>query len=162
VKLDKLSKSLEKERHLSQLLLDQILPEKVVNDLREGRNVKTESYSDVTVFFSDIVGFTKIASDLSPEDVIDMLNQLYSVMDHLCTKFGLYKVETIGDAYMAVSGLPVPDENHALNIANFSIAVLSATKNIKIDGKSVVLRIGIHTGPVMTGMYIYIINSYLI
>jgi class 3 adenylate cyclase len=85
---------------------------------------------------------------------IDMLNQLYTIMDHLASKFNLYKVETIGDAYMCCSGLPTPDENHAQNIANFALAVSECVQLVEspADGTPLQLRIGIHTGHCMGGV----------
>ncbi len=83
-----------------------------------------------------------------------MLNKLYTVMDHLASLFNLYKVETIGDAYMCCSGMPTPDENHAQNIANFALAVSDCVHLVKspADGKPLQLRIGIHTGHCMGGV----------
>lgn len=80
-----------------------------------------------------------------------MLNQLYTIMDHLASRFNLYKVETIGDAYMCCSGLPTPDENHAQNIANFALAVSECVRLVEspADGSPLQLRIGIHTGHCM-------------
>ena len=98
-----------------------MLPKQVANNLRRGNTVEPKLYENVTLFFSDIEGFTNICGQVSPWEVVDMLNQLYGIMDYLCEHFGLYKVETIGDAYMCCSGLPEPDECHAENVANFAL-----------------------------------------
>jgi class 3 adenylate cyclase len=153
--LDKLSKRLDNEKNLSNTLLSKMLPKQVVEDLRAGKTVEPKLYENVTLFFSDIEGFTTICEKVDPWDVIDMLNQLYGVMDHLATHFNLYKVETIGDAYMCCSGLPVPDEYHAENIANFALAVVECVKHIKSPVDHVTplrLRIGIHSGSCTAGV----------
>lgn len=153
-KLDRLSKRLENEKNLSNTLLNSMLPDTVAESLRAGKTVEPQLYEDVTLFFSDVVGFTKICDAVEPWDVIDMLNQLYTIMDHLASRFNLYKVETIGDAYMCCSGLPTPDENHAQNIANFALAVAECVQLVQspADGTPIQLRIGIHTGHCMGGV----------
>lgn len=153
-KLDQISKHLEHERKLSNTLLYNLLPRNVADDLRRGNKVEPTHYDNVTVFFSDVVGFTSICDQVDPWQVIDLLNQLYSVMDFLASRFKLYKIETIGDAYMCCSGLPIPDMYHAENIANFSIAVMECVKQIlsPVDGTPIQLRIGIHTGHCTAGV----------
>ncbi|KAL3940805.1 MAG: hypothetical protein SGBAC_004721 [Bacillariaceae sp.] len=143
-KLDKLSRKLKYEQRLSNALLYSIIPKGVAEDLRKGKTVEPKLHDHVTLFFSDIVGFTEICDLVDPWDVIDMMNQLYSVMDHLVKHFGLYKVETVGDAYMCCSGLPEPDEYHAENVANFALAVAHCVQHIKspVDDKPIQLRIG--------------------
>jgi class 3 adenylate cyclase len=152
--LDKLSKRLENEKNISNTLLYSMLPRYVADELRAGRTVAPTYFENVTLFFSDLVGFTSICDKVEPWDVIDMLNQLYCVMDYLAQKFGIYKVGTIGDAYMCCSGLPTPDEMHSENIANFSIAVLECIKHVcsPVDGKPIKLRIGIHCGKCLAGV----------
>lgn len=98
-KLDKLTKELA-ERDLSNMLLESMLPKKVAEDLRQGKTVEPAFHDKVTLFFSDVVGFTSICNQVEPWDVIDMMNKLYTVMDFLASHFDLYKVETVGDAYM--------------------------------------------------------------
>ena len=98
--LDKLSKRLAIEKDLSNTLLNNMLPKRVAEELRRGKMVEPAFHENVTLFFSDIVGFTSICKQVDTWDVIDMMNQLYSVMDFLASHFDLYKVETVGDAYM--------------------------------------------------------------
>lgn len=153
-KLDKLSKRLEREKNLSNTLLNSMLPASVAEQMRSGKTVEPLLYENVTLFFSDVVGFTSICDAVEPWDVVDMLNQLYTVMDHLASHFQLYKVETIGDAYMCCSGMPAPDEKHAQKIANFALAVAECVHLVKspVDGEPLQLRIGIHTGHCMGGV----------
>ena len=153
-KLDRLAKKLENEKNLSNTLLYSMLPQNVADLLRRGETYEPMSHDDVTLFFSDVVGFTEMAAELAPWEVVDMLNILYTVMDFLSEKFGLYKVETIGDAYMCCSGLPELDEFNAENVANFAIAVNECVKLVKspITGESIRLRMGIHSGHCMSGV----------
>jgi class 3 adenylate cyclase len=150
LKMEKLSKSLQKEKKL----LESLLPEHAAEGLRMGRSVEPRLHNNVTVFFSDIVGFTSICDQIFPWEVINMLNQLYCIMDCLAMKFNLFKVETIGDAYVCCSGLPDSDENHARNVANFALAVNHCCGLVKspVDGKRIQLRIGIHSGACASGV----------
>jgi len=148
--MEKLSKSLAKEK----ALLESLLPLHAAEGLRMGRTVEPMLHDNVTLFFSDVVGFTNICKQISPWEVISMLNRLYYVMDHLNLKFNLFKVETIGDAYVCCSGLPEADEQHAEKVANFAVAVSHCCKQIlsPIDGHPMELRIGIHTGICVSGV----------
>ncbi len=87
-------------RKLNLALVHQILPPKVAEQIIAGKQVAPEMFEEVTIFFSDVEGFTTICSQVTPAEVVNMLNDLYTVMDYCTSKFPLYKVETIGDAYM--------------------------------------------------------------
>ena len=95
------------EKKMNMALLQQILPQKVADRILQGKAVEPESFDEVTIFFSDVVGFTNICAAVKPIQVVKMLNDLYTVMDYCTSLFPLYKVETIGDAYM-VSILDYP------------------------------------------------------
>eukprot|EP01038_Epipyxis_sp_PR26KG_P004969 gene4969-6952_t len=142
------------ERKLNLALVHQILPPKVAEAIRQGRQVPPEQFDEVTIFFSDVVGFTTICSQVSPIEVVRMLNELYTVMDYCTSHFPLYKVETIGDAYMVVGGLPTRDPKHAQYIADFAVLVRHAVQSVKspIDGSPINIRIGLHSGAVMAGV----------
>lgn len=131
-----------------------MLPKKVADELRMGKTIEPMFHENVTLFFSDIEGFTKLCDQVEPWSVIDMMNQLYSVMDFLADRFNLYKVETVGDSYMCCSGLPDPDPLHSENVANFALAVVECAKHVKspVTGKPIKLRIGIHTGSCTAGV----------
>lgn len=152
--LDKLSKKLATEKNISNNLLYSMLPREVADTLRSGKAYEPQDHENVTLFFSDVVGFTQMSAELDPWEVIDMLNSLYTVMDFLAARFNLYKVETIGDAYMCCSGLPKEDERHCENIANFSLAVKRCVNLVKspLTGEPIRLRIGIHSGSCMSGV----------
>ncbi|CAF4537711.1 unnamed protein product [Rotaria sp. Silwood1] len=147
--LEHKTNELEKEKCLTQKLLHQILPPCVAKDLINGRKAPAEYYDSVTVYFSDIVGFTAIASMCSPNETCNMLNQLYSIFDSLLENFDVYKVETIGDAYMVVSGAPERNgDKHPNEVVNMSLSLLRGKQQVRVPRTSaeLMLRVGIHTG----------------
>lgn len=145
-----LADSLSKEKEL----LESLVPRHVAQGLRLGENVAPRQHDHVTFFFSDVKGFTDMCKQLYPWQICGMLNRLYCVMDYLLDKFGLFKVETIGDAYVCCAGIPEPDVNHAVKVANFAIAVSHCVKQVlsPVDGQPIQLRIGVHTGSAASGV----------
>lgn len=140
---------------LDQALVRQMLPRKVCVPLRQGKKVPPEAFQGVSIFFSDVVGFTKISSEVEPLEVHELLNTLFTVMDYCTALFPLYKVETIGDAYMVAGGLPEPNPNNARDLADFALVVsaaVSACVCSPLDGSPVQIRMGCHTGDVMAGV----------
>lgn len=144
--------------HQTEELLFELLPRHVAEALRDGRKVEPESRDIVTIFFSDIVGFTDISSALTPIKISDMLDRLYYRFDELSHKHNVFKVETIGDAYMCVTNLVQDQEgDHAKRIAEFSIDALQAANETLIDlddaSKGFVnIRVGFHSGPVVANV----------
>ena len=158
------NKDFLKEKERTKELVYSLLPREIAEQKMMGAAVAPQVFSNCSFFYSDIKGFTSIVADLTnlkdggPMDVVDMLDNLYTIMDKAIGKYNVVKVETIGDAYVVVSGLPVPDINgsaHAKNIAGFALEVLSTTKDItvkRLDDRPVFMRIGIHSGSCVAGV----------
>uniref|UniRef100_A0A336MP66 Guanylate cyclase n=1 Tax=Culicoides sonorensis TaxID=179676 RepID=A0A336MP66_CULSO len=149
------TEQLEIERKKTEQLLNRMLPISVAEKLKMGLAVDPEEFSDVTIYFSDIVGFTTIAAHCTAVQVVDLLNDLYTCFDATINAYNVYKVETIGDAYMVVSGLPLPIADHSEQIATMALDLLHQSGNFKVrhlPGVPLQLRIGLHTGPCCAGV----------
>lgn len=134
------------------LLLD-ILPAPIAERLKLEQSTIADSFAEVTVLFADIVGFTQLSSYTSPIDLVDLLNRIFSAFDKLAERHGLEKIKTIGDAYMVVGGLPLPQPDHAQAIAEMALDMQAAIGEFKTaDGTRLSIRIGISTGPVVAGV----------
>ncbi|XP_033726560.1 uncharacterized protein LOC117316159 [Pecten maximus] len=149
---------LRQERRKSEALLCEMLPISVAKKLMANQKVEPRMYHSATVFFSDVVGFTTICSACTPFEVVDFLNLLYNTFDSTLEEYDVYKVETIGDAYMVVSGIPeVNGDLHAKEISLMAMALLDASSKVVVPHVSqenigVKVRVGIHTGPVVSGI----------
>ena len=110
-------------------------------------------YEEVTVLFADVVQFSQICNQCKPDVVTSVLNELYRVLDSLMYVHDVFKVEYIGDAYVCCGGLPIPVESHAERVCNMALGIMAASKQVlsPVTGEPIKLRIGIHTGPVITG-----------
>ncbi|QDU61150.1 Adenylate cyclase [Planctomycetes bacterium Pan216] len=144
---------IEQERAKSERLLLNVLPQPIAERLKQGQGTIAESFPEATVLFGDICGFTEMSAQISPVALVDRLNQLFSAFDHQVEYFDLEKIKTIGDAYMACSGLPTPREDHAEAAAHFALSMLEEVKRInELVGSKLNIRIGMNSGPVVAGV----------
>ncbi|XP_060566942.1 soluble guanylate cyclase 88E-like isoform X2 [Ruditapes philippinarum] len=147
---------LDAEMKRTDSLLYQMIPKQVADRLRSGEPAIStcEVFENVTILFSDVVGFTRICSQISPMEVVSMLNAMYTKFDQLSEQHNVYKVETIGDAYMVVSGAPDKTRYHALHICDMSLDMLDAMNELRdpsTDG-NMKIRVGVHSGNTVAGV----------
>jgi class 3 adenylate cyclase len=146
-------RALDLEREKSERLLLNILPASIAARLKETEGVIADGFSDVTVLFADIVDFTRRSERITPEQVVEVLNDLFSAFDQLARERGLEKIKTIGDAYMVVGGLPDPRPDHADAVAEMALAMRAEVAGRSDpSGQPLAIRIGIDTGPVVAGV----------
>ncbi|XP_028267527.1 heat-stable enterotoxin receptor [Parambassis ranga] len=144
------------ERDRADRLNFMLLPGPVVRSLKETGRVEPELFEEVTIYFSDIVGFTTLCHYSTPMEVVDMLNDIYKNFDSILDHHDVYKVETIGDAYMVASGLPKRNgDRHAVDIAHMALDILSFVGTFELQhlpGIPLWIRIGVHSGPCAAGV----------
>ncbi|MBK9249535.1 MAG: tetratricopeptide repeat protein [Ignavibacteria bacterium] len=135
-------------------LLHNVLPPSIAHRILGGEKLIAEKIPCVSVLFADIVNFTKLSQRITPEELVEGLDSIFSTFDALAEKYGLEKIKTIGDAYMVVSGAPVQREDHAESMANFALEMVEAMKEFRSisTGEEIQLRIGIHSGEVVAGV----------
>jgi class 3 adenylate cyclase len=149
----KIELALRVARQKSERLLLNIFPSAIVDRLKEIESPIADQFEEVTILFADIVGFTAFASRVSPLELVNLLGNVFSAFDRLTEKYDLEKIKTIGDGYMVVGGLPIPQANNAEAIANMALDMLPAITTFKTDtSEELKLRIGINTGPVVAGV----------
>ncbi|XP_063861386.1 soluble guanylate cyclase 88E-like isoform X2 [Scylla paramamosain] len=155
-KLEESMKKLDEEMKRTDDLLYQMIPMQVAQRLRKGENpVDTcETFESVTILFSDVVNFTEICSRITPMEVVSMLNAMYSIFDKLTEKHVVYKVETIGDAYMVVAGAPERQANHGEMVCNMALDMVEAITELTdpSTGNHLRIRVGVHSGMVVAGV----------
>ena len=146
-------RQLSEERERSEHLLLNILPAPIAERLKASEESIAEHSDGVTVLFADIVGFTPLSARKTPRALVDLLNRIFSEFDALADAHGLEKIKTIGDAYMAVAGLPQAWPDHAPRAARMALAMRDATARVSAEtGEALALRIGLHSGPVVAGV----------
>ncbi|WP_274629742.1 adenylate/guanylate cyclase domain-containing protein [Arvimicrobium flavum] len=149
-----------KNRENEELLLN-VLPAPIANRLRGGEEGIADGFAEVTVAFADLVGFTALSSEMPPSEVVTFLNGLFTRFDVAASDLGIEKIKTVGDAYMAVCGLPVPVANHAERMVRMAIRMVHITREHAMEHNvSMKIRVGINSGPVVAGVigkskYIY-------
>ena len=144
---------LRAEKEKTETLLLNILPKSIIPRMHRGETPIADRFNDVTILFSDIVGFTSMSMRRSPSDVVALLNAIFSAIDRLALEYGIEKIKTIGDAYMAVAGLPEPRDDHPQAIARLALAMRKAVSEVsQAYGEDLKIRIGFHSGHVVAGV----------
>jgi class 3 adenylate cyclase len=146
-----------KQKKRSDELLLNILPEETAEELKVTGSAKAKHINQATVLFTDMKDFTQLSEKLTPEELVAEINDCFSEFDRILEKFGVEKIKTIGDSYMAAGGLPTPNTTHAKDVVNCALNILQFMQQLndrkKAEGKiSFDIRIGIHTGPVVAGI----------
>ena len=146
-----------REKGRSDELLLNILPVKIAEELKDKGHADAQLINQVTVLFTDFKGFTSLAEKLSPKELVSALDRSFSEFDHIMQKYGIEKIKTIGDAYMAAGGLPTPTDTHAMDVVKAALEIrdyMEAEKIKKIASglPYFEIRIGLHTGPVIAGI----------
>lgn len=145
---------LKTEKKKSDDLLLNILPEEIAEELKQKGHSDAKLYDNVTVLFADFVDFTKAGESMTPQMLVNELHTCFKAFDEIIGKYQIEKIKTIGDAYLAVCGLPLPVKDHAAQIAGAAIEIrdFMATRRANMGGSSFEIRIGIHSGPVVAGI----------
>jgi adenylate cyclase len=144
---------LKVEKQKTESLLLNILPEMIIRRIRQGEVGIADRFTEATILFSDLVGFTGLSSRCSPSRVVEILNSLFSAFDALAQRLELEKIKTIGDAYMVAGGLPKHNADHAIAVARMALGMIDIVQETgKGFGERLELRIGIHSGEVVAGL----------
>jgi class 3 adenylate cyclase len=144
---------LQVEQEKAEQLLLNILPQPIAERMKKGETNIADSHPDVTVLLADLVGFTTLAAHIGPEQIVQLLNEVFSAFDLLTEEHGLEKIKTIGDAYMVAGGVSVPRPDHAEASAELALDLQEEIERLNHEYDTTVrLRIGICTGPVVAGV----------
>ncbi len=143
---------LRAEQEKSERLLENVLPKEIATALKDRHGTIADSFDSVSILFADIVGFTALSDELSPTQMVELLNEVFSHFDRLVEKYDLEKIRTIGDNYMVVSGAPHPRPDHAPTLARLALEMRAYVEQYAYDSKRLNFRIGIGSGPVVAGV----------
>jgi adenylate cyclase len=151
--LHETNQELELEQQKSERLLLNILPEPIADRLKQGHHTIADWFSDVTVLFADIVGFTELSTQISATELVSLLNEIFSSFDTLSDKYHLEKIKTIGDNYMVAGGLPAQRPDHADIVAQMALDMQTSVAQFNLQHQTnLSIRIGMNTGPVVAGV----------
>jgi class 3 adenylate cyclase/lipoprotein signal peptidase len=134
-------------------LLNNVLPRSIATRLKKKEPTIADGFQNASILFADLAGFTPVSQKMTPDELVEMLDAIFSRFDELVDQYGLEKIKTIGDEYMVASGIPIPREDHAQALADFALAMrdslteYSTAKNVDLQ-----MRIGINSGPVVAGV----------
>jgi len=156
-RVEERTEQLKTEKQKSDDLLLNILPHEVAEELKHKGTAEAKLFEQVSVLFTDFVDFTRVSERLSPTELVRDLHECFTAFDNIMHKYGLEKIKTIGDAYMAAGGLPTPSNTHAADIVNAALEIRKFIEEGKVkrlanDEPFFEIRIGIHTGPVVAGI----------
>ncbi len=144
---------LEVEQEKSERLLLNVLPKEIAQVLKDNDQTIATRFPAITVLFADVVGFTPLSQDLSPEELVGVLNEVFSYFDSLVESLGLEKIRTIGDSYMVASGVPVPRDDHAHAAARMALDMMGyVSRSNGPASRPLVFRVGISSGPAVAGV----------
>ena len=147
------ARQVAKAKQESERLLLNILPPPIADRLRSGERVIADRFEDASLLIADIVGFTKLSSELSPNALVELLDDIFSVLDVLVERHGLEKVKTIGDAYMIVGGVPTTSDDHVERLAQMALDMCVAVRELQsVPPRVVEIRIGMSCGPLVAGV----------
>jgi class 3 adenylate cyclase len=135
------------ERERAESLLLNVLPGEVAAELKQRGETTARRFDSISVLFADIVGFTPMSAQMDPEEMVDRLNEVFTVFDALAERHGCEKIRTIGDNYMVASGVPIPREDHAKALAQMALEMIDYAEDGPLS-----FRIGINSGPVVAGV----------
>lgn len=149
--------SIKKEKERSEELLQNILPKEVAEELKTKGHSDAQLIDNVTVLFTDFKNFTALSELLSPKELVEDLHACFSEFDRICEKYGIEKIKTIGDSFMAAGGLPSPNTTHAQDVVKATLEMIDVVEKVKAEKAKVnqhffEIRIGVHTGPVVAGI----------
>eukprot|EP00834_Sanchytrium_tribonematis_P001193 NODE_27_length_39007_cov_1.590650.p8 type:complete len:535 gc:universal NODE_27_length_39007_cov_1.590650:18044-16440(-) len=148
-----IAQDLEEKMTNADKILNLMMPEDVLQAMKEGKSTEAEEFESVTVFFSDIANYTVLSSRNTPKEMMKTLNLLWQEYDKIAKKWGVYKVETIGDAFLGVCGCPTKSADHAEKAVNFSLDIMEMIRTFKTSfGESINIRVGLNSGPVTAGI----------
>lgn len=152
-RVDRAEAELAEQHARADALLLNILPSETAERLKAGERDIADDAGDVSVLFADIVGSTSLADALPPSELVAILNRVFSAFDDLTDHYGLEKIKTVGDAYIAVGGLPTPDPDHLTSAANLALALRDEIRRDTGPGRGLLqVRLGLHAGPVVAGV----------
>ncbi|MBM2815064.1 MAG: adenylate/guanylate cyclase [Ignavibacteria bacterium] len=147
------TKELSIEKNKSEKLLLNVLPESIANRLKDGETPIADHFDEASILFIDIADFTKMSAKSNPQTMVRELNKIFTIFDKISAKFGLEKIKTIGDCYMAAAGIPEPRQDHAEAIAGMALEVMNVMDGYKTDdGYDIRFRIGLDCGPIVAGV----------
>ncbi|KAJ3326642.1 Guanylate cyclase 2G [Blyttiomyces sp. JEL0837] len=152
-RIQSISNEMEQQMAQADALLEKLIPASIIDQLKSGKATGTEEFSSVTVFFSDIPNFHHLTTKHSTKDMLASLNKLWQEYDVIAKRWGIHKVETIGDAFLGVVGAPDRVNDHAERATNFAIDVLAMAEKFRtLNNESIQVRVGLNSGPITAGI----------